>query len=354
MEEALRVSEQRLFDILNFLPEATMVIDFDGRVLAWNRAMELLTGVEAAAMLGKGDYEYALPFYGERRPVLVDLALRPEELQERGYQEVQRLGDVLFGEAYTPNLPGGQGYLSAIATVLRDQQGKIIGAIECIRDNTEKKKTEMGRQLQEQRQRMDIMRKSLQGTIQVIASMVETRDPFTAGHQHRVADLARAIARELALPGDRIEGISAAGAIHDLGKIAVPADILTMPRKLTALECAMIKNHAQSGYEILKDIEFPWPIAKMILEHHERCDGSGYPYGLPGEDLLLESRILMVADVVEAMSAHRPYRPALGIQAALEEIGKWRGTRYDPEVVDACLCLFRDKDYRMDGVFYRR
>jgi len=343
VEEALRTSEQRLCDILNFLPEATMVVDRTGKVAAWNRAMEIMTGVPAGEMLGKGNYEYSLPFYGQRRPILIDLAINPQLAQEVHYQDLQRTGDVLFAEAYTPNLPGGRSYMSAIATVLRDSQGGITGAIECIRDNTEKKKTELERQLREQRQRMEILKKSLRSTIQVIASLVETRDPFTAGHQHRVADLAGAIAMELELSVDQIESVRAAGAIHDLGKIAVPADILTIPRKLSALERAMIETYAQAGHDIIKDIEFPWPLARMILEHHERLDGSGYPYGLTGKDLLLESRIIMVADVVEAMSSHRPYRPALGMEAAREEIMKNRATRYDPEVVDACLRLFEDK-----------
>ncbi|HPL68550.1 MAG TPA: HD-GYP domain-containing protein, partial [Smithellaceae bacterium] len=176
---------------------------------------------------------------------------------------------------------------------------------------------------------------------------VETRDPYTAGHQRRVADLARAIATEMGLSGDQIDGIRIAGTIHDLGKISVPSEILTIPRKLTALEYSLIKNHPQSGYDILKDIEFPWPIARMIVEHHERINGSGYPNGLPGEDLLIESKILSVADVVEAMATHRPYRPALGIDAALAEITANRGILYDPEVVDACLRLFRDKGYQI-------
>lgn len=192
---------------------------------------------------------------------------------------------------------------------------------------------------------VDRLRKALGGAVQAIASVVETKDPYTAGHQRRVADLARAMATELSLSPDQIEGLRMAGIIHDIGKISVPAEILSTPRRLTPIEFSLIKNHSQSGYDILKDVDFPWPIARMVLEHHERMDGSGYPNGLTGNDILLESRVLAVADVVEAMATHRPYRPSLGLEKALDEIAKNRGRLYDPEIVDACLRLFREKGY---------
>jgi HD-GYP domain-containing protein (c-di-GMP phosphodiesterase class II) len=155
------------------------------------------------------------------------------------------------------------------------------------------------------------------------------------------------------LPVDQIDGIRMAAAIHDLGKISVPAEILSKPTKLTALEFSLIKAHAQTGYDILKDIDFPWPVARIVLEHHERMDGSGYPNGLTGDNLL-ESRILSVADVVEAMASHRPYRTGLGIDAALEEIEKNRGTLYDHAVADACLRLFREKGFKLEGLHYNQ
>jgi HD-GYP domain-containing protein (c-di-GMP phosphodiesterase class II) len=167
-----------------------------------------------------------------------------------------------------------------------------------------------------------------------------------------VAELARAFATEMNLPIDQIDGIRMAAAIHDLGKISVPAEILSKPTKLTNLEFSLIKTHAQSGYDILKDIEFPWPIAKMVLEHHERMNGSGYPNGLTGDNILMESRILAVADVVESMASHRPYRSALGIDKALEEIEKNRGTLYDNAVADACLRLFREKGYQLQDASF--
>jgi HD-GYP domain-containing protein (c-di-GMP phosphodiesterase class II) len=197
------------------------------------------------------------------------------------------------------------------------------------------------------RRAVDRIRKALGGTVQAIAVTVEARDPYTAGHQRRVADLARVIATEINLPIDIIDGIRMAAAIHDLGKISVPAEMLSKPTKLTALEFSLIKTHSQSGYDILKDIDFPWPIARIVLEHHERMNGSGYPNGLTGDNILMESRILAVADVVESMASHRPYRPSLGIEAALEEIEKNRGTFYDTGAVDACLRVFREKGYQL-------
>jgi len=174
------------------------------------------------------------------------------------------------------------------------------------------------------------------------------RDPYTAGHQRRVADLARSIATEMNLPHDTIEGVRVAAVIHDIGKVSVPAEILSKPGKLTQNEFELIKDHAETGYDILKDVEFPWPIAEMIRQHHERLDGSGYPRGLKGDDTLIEARVIALADVVEAIASHRPFRPAHGIEVALDEIKKNRGTLYDPEAVDACLRLFTERKYTLD------
>ena len=189
---------------------------------------------------------------------------------------------------------------------------------------------------------------ALEGIIQAMARTVESRDPYTAGHQHRVALLSVAIAKEMNIPKDQIEGIRMGGMIHDLGKISVPAEVLSKPGKLTDIEFALIKTHPRVGYDIIADIEFPWPIAQMVLQHHEKMNGSGYPQGLSGEDILLEARILCVADVVEAMASHRPYRPALGIDKALQEISQNKGILYDPEVVDNCLRLFKEKDFNLN------
>jgi len=193
------------------------------------------------------------------------------------------------------------------------------------------------------RQAEDKLRVSLEQTIEAIAATSEARDPYTAGHQRRVAQLATAIAQEMGLPDERIKGIRFGALIHDLGKIQIPAEILAKPTQLSRIEFELIKQHPEAGYDILKTIDFPWPVAQMVLQHHERLDGSGYPQGLKGDAITLESRILTVADVVEAIATHRPYRPSLGIESALAEIEAKRGCWYDAQVVDACLRLFREK-----------
>ena len=177
---------------------------------------------------------------------------------------------------------------------------------------------------------------------------MDTRDPYTAGHQQRVAQLASGIAQELRLPRKQQEAIKIAAALHDIGKIGIPSEILTKPATLNEVEFSLIKKHPEMGYDILKDIDFAYPIAQIVLEHQERMDGSGYPQGLKGKDILLEAKIIGVADVVEAMSSHRPYRPALGIDKALEEISQNRGILYDPKVVDACLKLFKEKGFKFE------
>lgn len=191
-------------------------------------------------------------------------------------------------------------------------------------------------------------RNAMEGTINAMALTVESRDPYTAGHQRRTAGLACAIAREMGLSKENIDAIQMAGIIHDIGKIAIPAEILSKPSLLSDIEFSLMKAHAKVGYDILKGIEFPWPVAQIVLQHHERMDGSGYPSGLSDEEILMEARILGVADTVEAMASHRPYRPALGIDKALDEISQNRGRLYDPEVVDACLRLFKEKGFKLE------
>ncbi|MBN1363691.1 MAG: HD-GYP domain-containing protein [Syntrophaceae bacterium] len=200
---------------------------------------------------------------------------------------------------------------------------------------------------EELQQILNSLRKSIGTTIRVMVSAVEARDPYTAGHQHRSADLARAIASEMGLLKHNIDGIRMAASIHDIGKLSVPSEILSKPTKLTDIEFTLIKEHSRSGYEILKDVESPWPLAQIVYQHHERIDGSGYPRNLKGDEIIIEARIMAVADVVEAMASHRPYRPALGIEAALEEIEKNKGILYDKNVVDACLRLFRKRNYHL-------
>jgi PAS domain S-box-containing protein len=192
------------------------------------------------------------------------------------------------------------------------------------------------------------LRRALFKTIETVALTIEKRDPYTAGHQQRVAALATAIGERMGLDKGRLEGLRMGGLIHDIGKIYIPAEILNRPGRLTEAEFGLIKTHSQVGYDIMKGVEFPWPIGEMILQHHERLDGSGYPEGLSGNQIILEARILAVADVVEAIMSHRPYRPALGIENATAEIRKGRGDRYDPEVVDACIEVLKEEGFDFD------
>ncbi len=186
-------------------------------------------------------------------------------------------------------------------------------------------------------------------TVGVATALGEIRDPYTAGHQKRVAEIAVAVGKEMGLDKEKLEGLEVGGFLHDIGKVAIPAEILVKPGRLTQIEYDLIKTHPTVGYEVLKNVDFPWPVAQIALQHHERIDGSGYPQGLKGDEILLEARILAVADIIEAMASHRPYRAGLGVDKALSEIEHGRGTAYDPSVVDACLKLFREKNYQLPG-----
>jgi PAS domain S-box-containing protein len=185
------------------------------------------------------------------------------------------------------------------------------------------------------------------GTLEAVSLMVELRDPYTSGHEKRVGDLAAAIGLEMGLDDNRVKGLRLTGYVHDIGKISAPAEILAKPGILTRMEMELIKGHCQSGYDVLKKVDFPWPVAEVILQHHERMNGSGYPRGLRGEAILLEARIVSVADVVEAMANHRPYRAGLGLDVALAEIESGSGSLYDPQVCEACLTLFRERAYAL-------
>jgi len=295
-------------------PAAIFLIDNErGRILDVNYAAATLYGYE---------YEEFLKI----RPA--DLSVEPLETWK----------DTSDPDSYIPIAWHQKKDGSAFPVEINSRRIALQGRsayILAVRDITDKHRIEG-----EQRQNFSQLRKALSATIDAIAVTVEKRDPYTAGHQRRVADLARSIADELGLSADQIAGIRAAGRIHDIGKISIPSEILCKPTALTPLEFALIKMHPQSGYEILKDVEFPWPVSRIVLEHHERLDGSGYPNGLIGDNLLIESRILAVADVVEAMATNRPYRPALGLEAALNEITIKRGVLYDSMAVDACIKLF--------------
>lgn len=318
-----KVMEENYRSIFDNAREGIFRTTPEGRFVLANRAMARILGYNSPEALIDGVTDIPGQLY-----------MNPEE-RSQTLEFLEREGYVKNAEVQWKRKDGATIWVHRTMRAVRDEKGKILYLEGLVTDITDRKKS------------VDQLRKALVDTIQAIASIVESRDPYTAGHQRRVADLAAAIAAEMGLSVELIEGLRMAGVIHDIGKVSVPSDILNMPRKLTDIEFSLIKTHAKSGYEMVKDIEFPWPIARMILEHHERINGSGYPNGLTGDRLLLESRILAVADVVEAMATHRPYRAALSLDVAMDEITKNRGVIYDPDAVDACLRLFREKGYKI-------
>jgi PAS domain S-box-containing protein len=322
-EESLRHAEERYRSIFENAQEGIFQTTYEGQYLAANRALATILGYDSPEDLMTTVIDIPTQLYVNPQVRKVLLKMIEEQGPVMGFEtQFYRKDDSII-------------WVSVNQQAVRDAEGRVLYYEGFNEDITTKKDS------------IERIKKALGATVQAIAVTVETRDPYTAGHQRRVADLARAIATEMNLPTDQIDAIRMAAGIHDLGKISVPAEILSKPSKLTDLEFGIIKTHAQSGYDILKDIEFPWPIARMVLEHHERMNGSGYPKGMVAEETLLESRILSVADVVESMASHRPYRPALGIDAALEEIENNRGTHYDISTVDACLRLFRENGYQL-------
>jgi len=233
-----------------------------------------------------------------------------------------------------------------VETVLDMYENLTSRSLELIREKNERLRTERALMAAEmQKQSMAKLLDSMQKTIEAMAFTVEIRSPYTAGHQRRAAQLAEAIAREMGLPEEEVHGIFLAAMVHDIGDIQIPAEILTRPRGLSDLEREIVQNHPLAGYDIFKSIDFPWPIAEMVYQHHERLDGSGYPRGLKGEQILMGARVIAVADVVEAMSSHRPYRASLGLEAALAELEAHKGQRYEPAAVAACIKLVRDKKF---------
>jgi PAS domain S-box-containing protein len=322
-KDELRQSEERYRSIFENVREGIFRSTPEGKILISNQALAKMFGYESPKEMIASVTDIA-------RQLHVDPEARrkiKEMIEEHGFikgYEFQnyRKDGIIF-------------WISLTMQAVYDAKGQIMYYDGIAEDITNRK------------QKDERTRKALGATIHAIAVTVETRDPYTAGHQRRVTDLSCAIAKEMNFSVDQIDGISMAASIHDLGKIAVPAEILSKPTKLTNIEFSLIKTHTQAAYDILKDIDFPWPIARIVLEHHERMNGSGYPNGLTGDNILMESRILAVADVVESMASHRPYRPALGIEAALDEIEKNRGSLYDDAVASACLRLFREEGHHL-------
>jgi PAS domain S-box-containing protein len=328
-EDALRKSEVKYRDLVDGAHEGIFQSTAEGRHITVNQAFANMLGYESPEEVVKNITDIAHQVY-----------VHPED-RAKILQIIEKEGSVKGYETEFYRKDGSKTWVSVNMHAVRDDRGKLLYYQGIDQGITDRKKMEKERQ-----KNIERLRRSLGSTINAMATIVETRDPYTAGHQRRVADLARSIAAEMKLTSEQINGIRMASKIHDIGKISIPSEILAKPTKLTELEFNLIKTHSQSGYDILKDIDFFWPVAQIILQHHERINGSGYPNGLKGDQILLESQILAIADVVEAISSHRPYRPAFGINIALDEITKNKGILYNPAAVDVCLRLFRERNYK--------
>jgi PAS domain S-box-containing protein len=326
-EKALRESESLSKSLVDYMHDAMIIMNWDGFILFANRAAARIIDFERPEELtGHNMVEYLHPDSFQKAAEDLE-AVKADKM---GFLSEYQLSSVTGKHLWVESIGG--------KIIFRNASANLV----CIRDITERKRTE-----QKLQNTLDSLRKAFGTTIQVMVSAVETRDPYTAGHQRRSADLARAIATEMGLPHEKIEGIRVAGSIHDIGKLSIPAEILSKPTRLTELEFSLIKEHARQGYEMLRDVESPWPLAEIVYQHHERMDGSGYPRSLKGDEIIMEARILAVSDAVESMASHRPYRPAIGLNAALEEIEKNKGILYDADAVDACLRLFREEGFQL-------
>ncbi len=336
-EEALRESEARFRAVVESAYDAIISADNQGNIISWNKGAQAIFGYTDQEVLGQ--------------PVTLLMPDQSREAHRKGLERLITDGDFCY-LGRTMELQGlrrnGEEFpLELSLAAWKAPQGIFFSAI--IRDITDRKGAEKALKAS-----LEQLHRTLDGTVTALANTIESRDPYTAGHQQRVAQLACAIAQELGFSEDRIEGMRVMGFLHDIGKIAVPAEILSKSGKLSEHEFNLIRVHCQVGYEILKEVDFPWPMAQATLQHHEKLDGSGYPAGISGSEIIMEARMLAVADVVEAMASHRPYRPALGIEKALEEITKNKGILYDPEVVGACLKLFTEKGFRFEAQDYHK
>lgn len=322
---ALKESEEKFRELVEDVGDVIVSMDAEGKLTYVSPAVEELTGHRPEELVGQFFADFVHP---EDRNRTVEGFKRAFSEQPEPFEHriITKDGKTVWVRSY------GRPFY---------EEGKPAGFRGVVSDISGRKKVE-----EELRQSYARIERLFDEIVRVLSSAIELRDPYTAGHQRRVAELARAIAEEMGLSKDQVHGLWIAAILHDIGKaLAVPIEILSKPGKLTEQEMGLIRQHPRAGYEVLKDVEFPWPVAEIVYQHHERLDGSGYPRGLKGEEILLEARILAVADVVEAMSSHRPYRPALGIEAALSELEKGKGKLYDPAVVDACLTLFRKKGF---------
>lgn len=324
-EMALRASEYKYRAVFENTGTVMMIVEKDATISLVNTEFERFSGWSRDEVEGKKRW--------------TEFATRESVERFKKYWRMRRYASEMFPSNYEYQFCDRWGNCKDIFVTV-DRIPGTDRNVASLLDVTERKKIE--RKLKKTAERF---RNGLEGTVQAMATIVETRDPYTAGHQQRVAQLACAIAKEMGLSGEQISGIRMAGMVHDIGKIRIPTEILTYPGSVSDTELKIIRLHPIVGYDILKTIDFPWPVARMVQQHHERLDGSGYPFGLSGDDILIGSKILAVADVVEAMASHRPYRASLGIARALEEISKNRGILYDASSVDACLKLFNENAY---------
>ena len=331
IQDALTESERRYRGIFENAVEGIFQSTPEGRFVNMNPAYVRMLGYESLQEMLEGIDDISTQYYVE--PGDRDHFMKALELQ----------GVIREFEARVYKKDGSIIWTSVNASAVKDGKGNILYYEGIVEDITESKKTEDAL-----KKSFEHLRKTLDGTVKALATTIEMRDPYTAGHQRRVAQLACAITKEMGFPEDVLEGMQVMGFLHDIGKIVVPAEILSKPGALNDLEFNMIKAHAQVGYNILKGIEFPWPVNDVVLQHHERLNGSGYPQGLTKENIIIEARVLAVADVVESMASHRPYRPALGIDKALEEIVQKKGVLYDEDVVDACVRLFTGRGFKLE------
>ena len=331
-EKALTVSEEKFTTIGNTANDSIIMIDNDNCISFWNNASERLFGFSEKEMHGKKIYETIIPDNFRAGHI-------------KGFKAFRDTGQgPIIGKTmeFTAIHKGGREFpieLSLSAVKIKEKWN----AIGIIRNISERKQAEV-----QIKQGIKKLKSTINGVIETLALTVEQRDPYTSGHQHRVSKLSCAIAEEMGLSENQVDGIRTAGVLHDIGKMHIPAEFLAKPGKLSESEFNICKTHTQVGYDILKGIEFPWPVAEIVNQHHERIDGSGYHLGLSNGDILIESKILCVADVVEAMASHRPYRPALGMDTALEEITKHKGVRFDSVVVDACLNVIKEKKFVLE------
>jgi len=335
-EKALHQERDLVSRIMETSPVGITVVNREGQITFANAQAEKVLGLTKDKIKQR---TYNAPEWR-----ITDFYGNPFPDAELPFQRVMNTCKPVFDVRHAIELPDGRQVLLSInGAPLFDKSGQIMGMVATAEDITERKRME-----EELKQSFKRLRKTFEETASALSFTLEKRDPFTAGHQQRVAQLACAIAKEIGLSEKQIEGIHIAGILHDIGKISVPAEILSKPGKITDGEFIIIKTHPQIGDDILMTIEFPWPIGKIVLQHHERLDGSGYPQGLKANEILLEARILGVADVVEAITSFRPYRVAQGIDKALEEIIKNKGILYDLNVVDACVRLFTEKGFKFE------